>query len=60
MKKRGLKKKLHLAKETLRSMLDSDLSGIVGGLRSVVNTCPARCPSTDFLNPPEDVDPFGG
>jgi hypothetical protein len=59
MKKKGLKK-LHLAKETLGSMLESDLSGIAGGLRSVANTCPVRCPSTDYLNAPEGVDTSGG
>jgi hypothetical protein len=59
MKKRNLKK-MHLAKETLRSMLDSELSEIVGGLRSAANTCPARCPSTDYLNAPEGIDTFSG
>lgn len=62
MKKRGLKK-LHLAKETLRSMLDFDLSAVAGGKGTYWSTC-INCPPTRLYDPkvPEVVagDTFGG
>ncbi|MFL6262734.1 MAG: class I lanthipeptide [Thermoanaerobaculia bacterium] len=57
MKKKSLKK-LHLAKETLGSMLDSELSRIVGGLRSYLDTCPVKCTTSDYA--PGGVDTLGG
>jgi hypothetical protein len=57
MKKKNLKK-LHLAKETLGSMLDSELSRIAGGLRSYLDTCPIKCTTSDYAA--EGVDTFGG
>lgn len=61
MKKRGLKK-LHLAKETLRSMLDSELTKVVGEKRSAAGTCggcTTEC-TREYLNDLEDAGTFGG
>lgn len=62
MKKRGLKK-LRLTKETLRSMLDSELTRIVGAKRSVGGTCGGGCTTEctrEYLNDLEGADTFGG
>jgi len=50
MKKRDLKK-LHIAKETLGNMLDSELPGVAGGLKSAAQTC-TTCTSHFDLNAP--------
>lgn len=62
MKKRNLKK-IHLAKETLRSMLDSELTWIVGEKRSAGGTCGGGCSvecTREYLNDLEGADTFGG
>jgi hypothetical protein len=59
MKKRGLKK-LHLTKETLRSMLDSELTRVAGEKASYLDTCRCTPKCTVYLNDPEGTDPFGG
>lgn len=62
MKKRSLKK-LHLTKETLRSLLDSELTRIVGEKRSVGGTCGGGCSADctrEYLNDLEGANTFGG